>query len=89
MHIASTTHEHASTAKVYTYEGDYEVLDSAIRWEAEIRHQEVGTQRFGGTIPMTSPALATVAEPVVRDAIVKCIDAFEDKRNGATGAATP
>ena len=82
MHIASTTHEHASSAKVFTYQGEYAVLDSEIRWEAEIRHAEVGTQRFSGTIPVTSPALATVAEPVVRDAIVKCIDSFEDKRNG-------
>ena len=81
MHIASTTHEHASTAKVYTYEGDYEVRGSEIQWQAEIRHAEVGTQRIGGTIPMTSPALAPVAEPAVRDAIVKRIDTFEDKRN--------
>ena len=87
MYIASTTHEHASSAKVFTYEGEYAVLDSEIRWEAEIRHAEVGTQRFSGTIPVTSPALATVAEPVVRDAIVKCIDTFEDKRNGR-GAGT-
>lgn len=81
MHIASTTHEHATTAKVYTYEGDYEVLESEIRWTADIHHQEVGTQRFSGTLPVTSPALATVAAQVVRDAIVKRIDTFEDKRN--------
>jgi hypothetical protein len=81
MHIASTTHEHASTARVYTYEGDYEVLDSEIRWQAEVRHEEVGTQRFSGTIPVTSPALATVAEPAVRDAIVKRIDSFEDRHS--------
>lgn len=82
MHIASTTHEHASTARVYTYEADYEVLDSEIRWEAEVRHEEVGTQRFSGSIPVTTPALAAVAEPAVRDAIVKRIDSFEDRCNG-------
>jgi hypothetical protein len=81
MHIASTTHEHASTAKVYTYEGDYEVSDAEIRWQAEVRHDEVGTQQFSGTIPVTSPALATVAEAAVRDAIVTRIDSFEDRRN--------
>lgn len=81
MHIASTTHEHASSAKVYTYEGDYEVSESEIRWNADICHEEVGTQRFSGTIPVTSPAVATVAAQVVRDAIVKRIDSFEDKRN--------
>jgi hypothetical protein len=80
MHIASTTHEHAPSAKVYTYEGDYELLESEIRWTADIRHQEVGTQRFSGTIPVTSPAAATVATQMVRDAIVKRIDTFEDKR---------
>jgi hypothetical protein len=82
MHIASTTHEHASTAKVYTYEGDYEVSESEIRWQAQVRHDEVGTQQFNGAIPVTSPALATVAEAAVRDAIVKRIDSFEDRRNG-------
>lgn len=82
MHIAPTTHEHASSGKVYQYEGDYEVFESDIHWEAEVRHEEVGTRRFSGTIPVTSPAVATVAEPVVRDAIVKRIDAFEDKGTG-------
>jgi len=82
MHIASTTHEHATTAKVYTYEADYEVFESEIHWKAQVRHEEVGTQLFSGTIEVTSPAVATVAEPVVRDAIVKRIDSFEDGRIG-------
>jgi hypothetical protein len=82
MHIASTTHEHATTAKVYTYEGDYEVLESEIRWQADVRHGETGTRRLSGTVAVTSPSIASVAAQVVRDAIVKRIDTFEDPRNG-------
>ena len=30
MHIEPTTHEHGLTAKVYSYEGDFDVGDNAI-----------------------------------------------------------
>ena len=82
MHIASTSHEQATTAHVYTYEGDYEIVDSEIRWNAQISHND-DTQRFSGAIKLNSPAVATLAEQVVRDEIVKHIDTFEEKGNGA------
>jgi hypothetical protein len=79
MHIHPTAHEHGATAKVYSYEGDFEINDDAIRWEAAVRRDD--TQRiFSGTIPLTSPALASLAEEAVRDAIVKRIDSFDDQR---------
>ena len=43
MHIDPTTHEHGASAKVYTYEGDYEVEEARIRWQASVSHDE--TQR--------------------------------------------
>jgi hypothetical protein len=79
MHIDSTSHEHGSSAKVYTYEADYEVQPDTIRWQAEIRHADDDARRIDGAIDVTSPALPTLAEQVVRDAIVKRIDSLDDQ----------
>jgi hypothetical protein len=89
MHIDPTTHEHGANPKVYSYEADYEVGDNAITWKAVV--SQGGTQRgtFTGEIPLTSPGIATVAEQVVRDEIVKRIDTFEDKRDAGSGGVGP
>ena len=79
MHIAPTSHEHGATAKVYNYEGDFEVAADAIRWSANVRQGSMQLGTFTGTIPMTSPAMASLAEQAVRDDIVKRIDSFDDK----------
>lgn len=80
MRIDATTHEHRATAKVYTYEADYEVRDDAIVWNAHVTHGEEPDQQCSGSIPLTSPALPAVAEEVVRDAIVRRIDGFSGER---------
>lgn len=74
MHIDPTTHEHGATAKVYVYEGDYEVGDSAITWRAQVVCGQEVARRVSGSIPLTSPGVATVAEQAVRDAILQRID---------------
>ena len=83
MHIDPTTHEHGPSGKVYCYEGDYDVGDDAISWNAAISQSGVPQRRFAGTIPLTSPALATLAEQVVRDAIVQRIDILDDRQGAA------
>jgi hypothetical protein len=79
MHITPTSHEHGTTAKVFSYEGDFDVGDDAIRWKATVRQGGAHLGTFTGTIPLTSPALAALAEQAVRDDIVKRIDGFDDK----------
>jgi hypothetical protein len=81
MHIASTTHEHGSSAKVYTYEGDFDVGDDAITWRARIVCGDDAPRALSGRIPMTSPGLNAVAEEAVRDAIIKRIDRLDDAEN--------
>jgi len=83
MHIDPTTHEHGPSGKIYSYEGDYDVVEDAIIWNASISQSGVPQRRFAGTIPLTSPALATLAEQVVRDAIVKRIDILDDRQGAA------
>ena len=75
MHIEPTTHEHGPTARVYTYEADFDVGDDAIRWQARITHSEEPPRVLAGSIPITSPAMAALADKAVRDAIVHGIDA--------------
>ena len=53
MHIEPTTHE-GSSAKVYTYEGDYDVSDDKIVWHARVSHPEERPRAISGTIPVTS-----------------------------------
>jgi hypothetical protein len=86
MHIDPTTHEHGASGTVYSYEGNFEVGDDAIAWDASVRQSGVPRCNFTGTVPLTSPALAAMAEKVVRDAIVKCIDSFDDSQGSAVDA---
>ncbi|HKX41164.1 MAG TPA: hypothetical protein VJO99_08405 [Burkholderiaceae bacterium] len=79
MHIGPTHHEHGATAKVYSYEGDFEVAVDAINWKAEIKQGSRPLGSFVGAIPLTSPAVAALAEQAVRDDIVKRIDSYDDK----------
>ena len=74
MHIEATTHEQGTSAKVYTYEGDYDVGADTIAWRAQISHAQEQPRAASGTISVTSPAIGALAEKVVRDAIVKHID---------------
>ena len=75
MHIEATTHEHGLTGTVYSYEGDFDVSDGAITWSAKVCHGQEPPRVITGTIPVTSPAVAALADKVVHDAIVKTIDA--------------
>jgi hypothetical protein len=75
MHIEPRTHEDGRTAKVYNYEGDFEVSDEAITWSAKVCHGHEPPRVLTGTIPVTSPAVAALADKAVHDAIVNAIDA--------------
>jgi hypothetical protein len=75
MHIEPTTHEHGLTAEVFTYEGDFDVGDDAITWNATVSRGNAAPRVITGSIPVTSPAVAALADKVVHDAIVKSIDA--------------
>jgi hypothetical protein len=86
MHIDHTTHEHGSSGKVYSYEADYDISDALITWNSNISQAGALRCNISGAVPLTSPALASLAEKVVRDAIVKRIDSFEDSHGGALGA---
>jgi uncharacterized membrane protein len=74
MHIAATTHEQGTSAKVYTYEADFDVHQDTIAWQAQVCHAQEQPRAISGTIPITSPAIGALAEKVVRDTIVKQID---------------
>lgn len=87
MHIGPTTHEHSTSAKVYTYEGDYQVRDSEVIWQVSVTHaEEPSPRRCSGSVPLSSPATAVLAEESVRDAIVREIDGFEG--DSALGGAS-
>lgn len=79
MRIAETTHEHAKSAQVYSYDADYDVDTRAITWSAHVRRGPQAEWRLDGTIPLTSPGIASVAEEAVRDAVVAQIDAIESE----------
>jgi len=76
MHIEAATHEQGTSAKVYTYEGDFDVRQDTIAWQAQVCHAQEQPRAISGTIPITSPAIGALAEKVVRDAIVRQIDEF-------------
>jgi hypothetical protein len=80
MHIDSTTHEHGASGHVYDYEGDFAVADDSITWQADVRRAGEHSRSFSGTIKLTSPAIATLAEQAVRDAILERIDTFDDRQ---------
>jgi len=77
MRIEETTHEHAKSAQVFTYDADYDVDTRAITWSARVRRGTDAEWRLDGSIPLTSPGIATVAEEAVRDAVVAQIDALQ------------
>lgn len=83
MHIDPTSHEHGTSGKVYSYEGDFDVGGDAIAWNAVISLHGTPQRTFAGTIALTSPAIAALAEGVVRDVIVKRIDSFDDRQGAA------
>ena len=74
MRIEPTTHEHGLTSNVYSYEGDFDVSDEAITWSAKVSQGGQPPRVITGTIPVTSPAVAALADKAVHDAIVKTID---------------
>ena len=78
MHIDDTTHEHGSNSKVYTYQADYDVDDDSISWTAEVRRGGDQKHELSGSIPLSSPGVAAVAEQAVRDAVVTQIDSLDD-----------
>jgi hypothetical protein len=81
MHIGPTTHEHRDSAKVYTYEGEFDVHDDGeITWQVEVTHAEEPPKTCSGTLTLTSPAAAVVAQEAVRDAIIRRIDQFSGTR---------
>jgi hypothetical protein len=86
MRIESTTHEHGRSGKVYTYEGDFDVGDDAITWNAKVNHGQDAPRVITGTIPITSPAVGAIADKAVRDAIVERIDADGAVQINATAA---
>ena len=86
MHIEPTSHENGLSGKVYTYEGDFDVGDDAITWNAKVTHAQDQPRVLTGTIPMTSPAIGAIADKAVRDAIVKSIDADGAVKTHATAA---
>lgn len=78
MHIDSTTHEHGASGHVYDYEADFQFDEDCINWQADISRAGEQPRTFSGTIKVTSPAIVTLGEQAVRDAIVKRIDTFDD-----------
>ena len=75
MHIDPTRHEHGM--KVYSYEAEFDIGTDAITWTASVSTAGVQLEPISGAIELTSPALATLAEQVVRDEIVKHIDTLQ------------
>jgi Protein of unknown function (DUF1579) len=86
MHIEPTSHEHGLSGKVYTYEGEFNVGDDVITWNAKVSHAQDVPRVVTGTIPITTPAIAAIADKAVRDAIVKSIDAEGAIKTTATAA---
>ena len=79
MQIPETRHEHAKTAQIFTYHANYDVDTHAITWSATVRQGTDGEWRLDGSIPLSSPGIASVAEEAVRDAVVAQIDALQQE----------
>jgi hypothetical protein len=73
------SHQHARSGKLYTYKARYSVNGSDIAWDADVEHAEGLQFQRSGTVPTGTPAAGTIAEQVVRDAVVAAIDAQEDE----------
>jgi len=77
MQLGERSHEHAASARVYTYRGEYEIGAREITWKARVKRGAEAEFELTGTLPMSSAGVASVAEQAVNDAIVKRIDALE------------
>ncbi len=86
MHIDPATHEHRKSAKIYSYQADFEVGADAITWQASVSVGGAQLDPIRGSIPLTSPALPVLAEQAVRDEIVRCIDGFDGTTSGVIPA---
>jgi hypothetical protein len=79
MHHLDGTHQHAKSAKVYTYHADYETYDDGtIVWTARVDEEGRLRAEPGGTIGTGSPAVDAIAEKAVVDALLKAIDQIDD-----------
>lgn len=75
MQIEEATHERGATGRTYSYRAEYSVSETSIDWSADVLHGVDVEFRLHGSIPITSPGVAAVAEQAVRDAVVARIDA--------------
>jgi hypothetical protein len=73
--IDETTHERGATGRIYSYRAEYSIGNSSIDWSADVLNGVDVAFRLRGSIPVTSPAIAAIAEQAVRDAVVARIDA--------------
>jgi len=62
MHIDETTHESGITGKVYRYEADYSIEGTTLNWTGEVRQGDVFSQAVGGSISITFPGAAALAD---------------------------
>lgn len=72
------THEHAATGKVFAYQFRYTVHDDRIDWSADLLDGTEVKSQLQGSIPVSSPGIAAVAEQAVRDAVVAQIDKIRE-----------
>lgn len=77
MRLDERSHEHAGSGRVYTYDGEYSVGPSEITWRATVARGADFQRELTGSVPVTSPGVAVIAEEAVHDAIVKQIDMLE------------
>lgn len=77
MRLDERSHEHASSGQVYSYDGEYSVGSTEITWRARVSRGTGFQQELSGSVPLSSPGVAVLAEQAVHDAIVKQIDALE------------
>jgi hypothetical protein len=75
LQIEEATHERGATGRIYSYRAEYSVGDTSIEWSADVLNGVDVEFRLRGSIPVTSPAIASIAEQAVRDAVVARIDA--------------
>lgn len=77
LHIGHSTHEQRSSGKVHSWKADYTIGEDCLMWIAEVEVD--GTSRtFAGSVPLTSSGPAAIAEPAVRDAVIRAIDGLDD-----------
>ncbi|HEY0855536.1 MAG TPA: hypothetical protein VGE16_00670 [Albitalea sp.] len=77
MRLDERSHEHAGSGQVFTYDGEYSVGPNEIAWRATVNRGADFQRELTGSVPVTSPGVALIAEEAVHDAIVKQIDLLE------------